>query len=75
MYLIGKSNSVLDESELVPGIERLANDSLLLCREKEKIREITAGWNIDVFVNELVSGMDELVKEFTEGKGVYKECS
>jgi len=62
--LLGKENTLPSEADLVPYVLRLSEASALLCREKEKYREITTNWQADKYIEKLVLEMEALADSF-----------
>ena len=64
--IIGKNNALPFENDLAPFIDRLSKDSELLYLEKEKYAKIAAKWDINLFTDGLIQGMNELAENFTQ---------
>ncbi|MCL2633254.1 MAG: hypothetical protein FWD34_01935 [Oscillospiraceae bacterium] len=59
---VGKDNSLPIESDLVPHIQKLCEDTNLLNIEKEKFQAIADKWDINIFADKLIKGMNDLIE-------------
>jgi len=65
--LLGKANSLKNENDIVPYIEKLAKDRGLLENIKARSKEIVSGWNLQAHIGALVKVMDELAENINIG--------